>query len=137
MTLRDSAYKLAIIEDERAIQQMYKLKFEGEGYDVRTASDGHDGLRMVQDFLPDVILLDLRMPKMSGDEMLAKMRQTDWGSDIRVIILTNISKNEAPSALRFLNVDRYIVKAHTIPSEIVKIVDEVLEKKPVVKKSTN
>lgn len=127
-------FKLAIIEDEHPIQQMYKLKFEREGYTVRTASDGEEGLRLAQEFCPDIMLLDLRMPNMNGDEMLAKMRQTDWGSSIRVIILTNISKNEAPSVLRFLNVDRYIVKAHTIPSEIVKIVDEVLEKKPVVKK---
>lgn len=131
---KDSTYKLAIIEDERSIQQMYRLKFESEGYKVRVASDGEEGLRLAKEFCPDIILLDLRMPKMSGDKMLEKMRQTDWGSDIRVIILTNISKNEAPSMLRFLQVDRYIVKAHTIPSDIVKIVDEVLEKKPVAKK---
>lgn len=126
-------YKIAIIEDERPIQQMYKLKFDQMGYKVRTASDGVEGLQLAQDFMPDVMLVDLRMPNMSGDEMLTKMRQTDWGSDIRVIILTNISKNEAPSVLRFLNVDRYVVKAHTIPAEIVKIVEEILKKKPVAK----
>lgn len=58
--------------------------------------------------------------------MLTKLRKEAWGANVRVIILTNISKNEAPSELRFLNVDRYIVKAHTTPSEVVKCIEEIL-----------
>jgi hypothetical protein len=54
------------------------------------------------------------------------LRATDWGSSIRVLILTNISKDEAPQALRFLRVDRYIVKAHHTPSQVIGIVHEVL-----------
>jgi len=63
---------------------------------------------------------------MPGDEMLEKLRATPWGSGVRVIILTNISKNEAPQKLRFLNVDRYVVKAHHTPAQIVSIVQDVL-----------
>lgn len=63
---------------------------------------------------------------MSGDIMLEKLRATEWGSSIRVIVLTNISKAEAPMNLRFLNVDRYIVKAHSTPSQVVAVVREVL-----------
>jgi DNA-binding NarL/FixJ family response regulator len=58
--------------------------------------------------------------------MLQELRSYDWGADIRIIILTNISKSEAPHALRFLSVDRYVVKAHSTPSQIVEIVKEVL-----------
>lgn len=119
-------FKIAIIEDEQPIQFMYKLKLEREGFTVATASNGKEGLRITRNFRPDLILLDLRMPEMSGDEMLARLRQTDWGSSIRVIALTNISKNEAPQALRFLDVDRYIVKAHFTPSQVVAVVYEVL-----------
>jgi hypothetical protein len=54
------------------------------------------------------------------------MREQEWGADARVIILTNLSKDEAPSVLRFLSVDRYIVKAHHTPKQIVDIVDEIL-----------
>ena len=125
-------YKIAIVEDEQPIQFMYKLKLEREGFTVATASNGKEGLRLARTFRPDLILLDLRMPEMSGDEMLARLRQTDWGCGIRVIALTNISKNEAPQALRFLDVDRYIVKAHFTPSQVVAIVYEVLGiKRPV------
>jgi len=119
-------FKIAIVEDEQPIQFMYQLKLEREGFTVATASNGKEGLRLARTFRPDLILLDLRMPEMSGDEMLVRLRQTDWGSSIRVIALTNISKNEAPQALRFLDVDRYIVKAHFTPSQVVAVVYEVL-----------
>jgi|SRR6185437_63140 len=121
-----SAYKLAIIEDDRDLQFIYKMKFESVGYKVMAAANGEKGLEMVESFRPDLILLDLRMPKMSGDEMLSRLRASDWGRDMRVIILTNISKSEAPPVLRFLHVDRYIVKAHHTPAQVVSIVREVL-----------
>lgn len=121
-----NAYKIAIIEDDRDLQFIYKMKFEAVGYNVMAAADGEKGLEVVQAFRPDIILLDLRMPKMSGDEMLTRLRASEWGRDMRVIILTNISKSEAPPVLRFLHVDRYIVKAHHTPAQVVDIVRDVL-----------
>lgn len=118
--------KLAIIEDNTALSEMYRFKLEHAGFAVRTAADGEKGLVLAKEFQPDLILLDLKMPNMNGDEMLAELRQTDWGSDMRVIILTNISKDEAPHGLRFLHVDRYIVKAHHTPQQIVDVIREVL-----------
>ncbi|HEX8227010.1 MAG TPA: response regulator [Candidatus Saccharimonadales bacterium] len=119
-------HKILIIEDDEPIRSLYELKLTQEGYAVTTAKDGALGLQAAESTTPDLILLDLRMPVMNGDEMLARMRSTAWGSGIRVIVLTNISKNEAPHALRFLHVDRYITKVHHTPSQIVDIVREVL-----------
>lgn len=121
--------KILIIEDEAPIAHMYEFKLKQSGHMVQVALNGQLGLTEAESFRPDVILLDLRMPVMSGDEMLEKLRQTDWGSSIRVIVLTNISKDEAPSKLRFLDVDRYIVKAHHTPSQVEHIVSEVLDLK--------
>ena len=118
--------KIAVIEDEPAICEMYRLKLENAGYSAKTALDGEQGFKLVQDFNPELILLDLKMPVMTGDEMLTELRQTDWGADIRVVILTNISRDEAPKSLQFLHIDRYIVKAHHTPSQIVDIVKEIL-----------
>lgn len=118
--------KICIIEDDKTIAAMYQLKLERCDYDVRVAHDGNDGLVLINDFSPDIVLLDLRMPVMNGDDMLELLRATPWGGGIRVIILTNISKAEAPQKLRFLNVDRYVVKAHHTPSQVVNIVEEVL-----------
>lgn len=74
-----------------------------------------------------MILLDIRMPVMNGDEMLEKVRSKNWGADMRVIILTNISRDEAPMNLRLLHVDRYIVKAHHTPAQVINIIHEVLD----------
>jgi len=126
MSIATKKHKVAVVEDDHNLQFMYKLKLENQGFHVTTASDGKTGLEVAEHFKPDIMLLDLMMPIMSGTEMLEKMRSTPWGSDIRVVILTNLSRDEAPQALRFLNVDRYIVKAHHTPSQILEVVQEVL-----------
>lgn len=118
--------RIAIIEDDLPICEMYELKLKYSGYAVRAAHNGLQGLKLCQEFRPDLILLDLRMPVMTGDEMLKKLRETDWGSSIRVIVLTNISKDEAPINLRLLNVDRYIVKAHYTPTQVLDVIREIL-----------
>lgn len=124
-------YKVAVVEDDQAIQLMYKLKLEREGFTVATASDGRSGLEMVKTFRPDLILLDLIMPGMHGDEMLTRLREQEWASAIRVVVLTNLSKSEAPQSLRFLHVDRYVVKAHHTPAQVVDVVREILGAQPV------
>ena len=119
-------HKVLVVEDDPQIQQIYEFKLAASDFEVRCASNGQIGLEQAESFLPDIILLDLRMPVMSGDEMLERLRQNDWGARMRVIILTNISKDEAPKNLRFLGVDRYVVKAHHTPAQVVQIVEEVL-----------
>lgn len=121
------AKKLLIIEDEPLIAEMYQMKLKRSGYDVAIAYNGQEGLQACQNLKPDLILLDLRMPIMSGDKMLEELRKTDWGAKIRVIILTNISKDEAPHNLRLLSVDRYVVKAHSTPAQVAEIVGEILQ----------
>lgn len=120
---------IAIVEDDKPIQTMYKAKLELAGFSVVTADNGSDGLTIIERSKPDLVLLDIRMPVMNGDEMLVKLRETKQGSLVRVIVLTNISRDEAPSNLRFLNVDRYVVKAHHTPSQIVDVIHEVLGSK--------
>ncbi len=118
--------KVVVIDDDSDLRFLYQNKLERGGIEVAVASDGAEGLEVIKRCRPDIILLDLLMPVMSGSEMLARLRSTEWGSEIRVIVLTNISKDEAPPALRFLHVDRYVVKAHHTPAQIVTVIYEVL-----------
>ncbi len=118
--------KVAILEDDLAIAQMYRLKFESEGYEVGSAGDGAQGYQLIEDFRPDIILLDMMMPEMNGDEVLAKVRGNDWGKDIPVLILTNMGKEEAPASLEKLNVHSYIVKAEMTPKQVSETVQSVL-----------
>lgn len=124
-----SSIKILIVEDETSIRSMFAYKLKLEDFQVYEAEDGQEGFKLAQKEKPDLILLDLRMPVMSGDKMLEKLRETDWGAGIRVIVLTNINKSEAPSSLRFLDVERYILKAHSTPAQVVEVVKDVLGQK--------
>lgn len=118
--------KIAIVEDDLAIAEMYRLKFEALGHQVEIAGNGKLGLELCERMKPDLVLLDLMMPEMNGDEMLEKMRATEWGKDIKVIILTNVEEQEAPERLKTLNVRTYIVKAEMIPSQVAEVVGKEL-----------
>jgi DNA-binding response OmpR family regulator len=118
--------KIAIVEDDQAITQMYRLKFEAEGYEVETAGNGKLGLELIQQMKPDIILLDLMMPEMNGDEMLEKLRGTAWGKNIKVVILTNMGEQEAPDKIKQLNVRRFIVKAEMTPRQVAEMVKNEL-----------
>ena len=120
-------YKVAIIEDNQPIRDMYSLKLKNSGYEVYAATNGQEGLELLEKIRPELVLLDINMPIMNGDEMLEKLRATDWGALLKVIVLTNLSKDEAPSILRFLNVERYIVKAHYTPAQVMKIIEQVID----------
>ncbi len=114
--------KIAIIEDDQAISQMYRIKFEAEGYEVDTAENGKLGLKLAESMKPDIMLLDLMMPEMNGDEMLKKLRASSWGKKIKVIILTNMGEQEAPVGLNELDVRRFIVKAEMTPRQVAEMV---------------
>lgn len=114
--------KIAIIEDDQAISQMYRFKFEAEGYDVQTAENGKLGLELAENMKPDIILLDLMMPEMNGDEMLAAMRKTTWGKSIKVIVLTNMGEQELPESIKSLNVSGVILKADMTPRQVAELV---------------
>lgn len=110
--------KIAIIEDDAAISQMYRFKFESEGNEVETAENGKRGFELVKKMKPDIILLDLLMPEMNGDEMLAKLRATPWGKDIKVLILTNMGKQEVPDSVYKLGIKGVLMKAELTPKQV-------------------
>ena len=118
--------KIAIIEDDPVINQMYRMKFEADSFEVQLADNGERGVAMVESFKPDIILLDLQMPHMDGTEALTKIRAHSWGKNIPVIILTNLGEEEAPKELRALGIHSYIVKADLTPRQVVGRVKEAL-----------
>jgi len=118
--------KIAIIEDDQAISQMYRFKFEAEGYQVETAENGELGLELIKSMQPNIILLDLMMPGMNGDEMLEKLRAEPWGQKVKVIILTNMGEQEIPAKLKELGVSGIILKADMTPRQVADIVKKHL-----------
>lgn len=119
--------KIAIIEDDPVISQMYRMKFESDGFDVQVAENGSDGITLVEQMDPDMILLDMQMPGMTGGEALAEIRKQAWGTTVPVIILTNLGEEEAPKNLHALGIHSYIVKADLTPRQVVERVKEALK----------
>ena len=121
-----SATKVAIIEDDPSIVQMYKLKFTTEGFDVQTAGDGESGLTLIDSFKPDVVLLDLMMPNMNGLDMLSKLRSSAEGAKMKVIVLTNMGDTETATRVFKMSANDYIVKAELTPKQVVERVQKLL-----------
>jgi DNA-binding response OmpR family regulator len=118
--------KIVIVEDEQAIAEMYRFKLQQAGYEVQCALNGQEGLILAKDFQPNLILLDLMMPKMNGEEMLRKLRATDWGKDIKVIILTNMGEQEIPPEIKSLGVSGIVLKSDMTPRQVAELVKKQL-----------
>jgi DNA-binding response OmpR family regulator len=118
--------KIAIVEDDLMIAQMYRMKLESEGFDVNVAANGKDGVAMVAAHQPDIILLDIQLPEMDGATALRNIRALPGGQDIPVIILTNVGQQEAPRELDALGVEHYIVKADLTPRQVVEQIKNIL-----------
>ena len=117
---------IAIIEDELPIAQMYRIKLELAGYHVELAGDGKSGLAMIEKNQPDLVLLDIMMPYMDGDEVLRKLRADPRFAQLPVMILTNIGSEELQQKIEKYGVSGYIQKSDFTPKEVLAKVDEVM-----------
>lgn len=121
--------KILIIEDEKPLLDALTDKFTREGFSTFGASDGEEGLVVAQRIKPDLILLDIVMPKMDGMTMLKLMRQEPWGKDIPVILLTNLSDfTNIASAMENQAFD-FLVKSDWRVDAVVEKVRQRLSKK--------
>ncbi|MDO8507204.1 MAG: response regulator [bacterium] len=121
------AYKILLAEDDIQLIDMYKRKFELEGFEVHVAEDGQAALDQLETFTPDIILLDIMMPKVNGLEVLKNIRQTPDKQDMLVIILTNLGNEATSEEIYKIGATDYIVKADMTPIEVVNKVKEILK----------
>ncbi len=126
----NTPYKILIVDDDKFLLNMYSIKFQKENFDVTTASDGSDALKRLEGgFIPDAIVLDIVMPIMDGLEFLEKMRGEDLAKNSTLLILSNQGQSSDIEKAKKLGIDGYIVKATTIPSEVVSEVLRMLSNK--------
>ncbi len=119
--------KLLIIEDDKILRDMYKDQFLSNGYTVSTAVDGEEGLQKALQEHPDIILLDLAMPKMDGTTLLEKLRADEWGIRAAVIILTNLSIDGELLNIIIKNRPAYcLMKVGVTPDEVMAKADAIL-----------
>ena len=121
--------KILIIEDDQRINKVYTAKLSIEGIEVSTALDGEEGLRRIYDEKPDLILLDLMLPKKSGFEILKEIKKDEKIKDIPVLILSNLAQEKEIEEGLALGAQDYLVKPEISLSEVVDKVKEWIIKK--------
>jgi len=119
--------KIVIVEDNAALADIYKTRLEMLGYVCFVAVEGLEALTVIQKELPDLVLLDLMVPKVAGDQILAIMRASDWGKNIRVLIVSNLNESDAPAGLRNQGIEGYAVKANLTNDQLDRLVDHILK----------
>ena len=118
--------KILIVEDELALRDVYATRLQAEGYQVVLASNGEEALATAVSERPDIILLDIMMPKISGFDVLDIIRTTPEIANTRVIMLTALSEETDRERGEKLGVDKYLVKSQVILEDVVNAVADVL-----------
>lgn len=121
--------KLLLIEDDKILLEMYRDKFANEKFEVQTAGDGQDGIDKMKTFKPDVVLLDLIMPRVTGFDVLKMAKSDPEISKIPILVLTNIYA-DAEDLVKNWGVEYFLLKANNTPETIVTKVKEILAPTP-------
>ena len=114
----DEDVKVLLIEDDEATADMYRLRLQRDGYVVVHARDGEEGLRLARDERPDLVYMDVRMPKMDGFEVLRRLRADPSTIAMPVIMLSQFSEPELRAQGLELGALDYLVKADTTPAQL-------------------
>ena len=118
--------RVLMVEDHPEIAELYQLKLQLDGYRVAVASNGVSGLQMARSLKPDVILLDVHLPKLDGLQLLTALRDDDATRDLMVVVFSDDDSPELIQEAERLNVAAYLLKAQLLPSRLSRTLGEVL-----------
>lgn len=125
-----SGPKIVIVEDNADLAAIYKARLEMLGYTCFIGYNGITALYFIQNSLPDLVLLDLMIPDIAGDQVLRIMRNSSWGKEIKVLVVSNLNESEAASDLRQLGIEGYLIKANMVDDTIDREVNKILHPEP-------
>jgi len=122
-------YKIIFIEDDPFLSDIYMTKFEEVGYDIDMAGDGEEGLKKIREIKPDIVLLDIVLPKKNGLEVLEEIKNDDALKHIPVLVLSNLGIDQNFDKAKSLGAAGYLVKSQYTPSEVVAEVEKILKER--------
>lgn len=111
--------KILLVEDDASLAAVYRARLELEGFDIKEVHNGEDALSAAVSYLPDLILLDVMMPKISGFDVLDILRNTPDTTNVRVIMLTALSQPKDKERAEKLGADDYLVKSQVVIGDVV------------------
>lgn len=119
---------ILIVEDDQALREAYKFTLQREGYNVSTAINGKEALAKTKESEPDIILLDMLMPSMSGLQFLEKYNVINEHPKVKVVVMSNLEKDEQVQKAINLGAYKYITKAHASPKDLCAMVKHLISK---------
>ncbi len=117
---------ILLVEDDEFLAELYATKLRLENYEILLATDGEKGLKLAQEKKPDLVLLDIILPRMDGFEVLKHLKEDSALKAVPVILLTNLSQKDEVKKGLDLGANDYLIKAHFMPSEVVKKIQQLL-----------
>jgi two-component system response regulator VicR len=120
--------KILIVEDNPALADIYKTRMDLIGYITFVAHEGNEALALIEKERPSLVLLDLMVPGVAGDQILKRMRASAWGKDIKVLIISNLNEEQAPAGLRDQGIEGYVVKANLTDDQLDQMVNQILQR---------
>lgn len=118
-TPQGNAKKILLVEDDDALASVYQTRLQAEGFDIRRVPNGEDALATALEYKPDLLLLDVMMPKVSGFDVLDILRNTPETTNVKVIMLTALSQDSDKERAESLGVDDYLVKSQVVIADVV------------------
>ena len=125
--MQENHKKILLVEDDEGLASVYLARLEAEGFTVRRVPNGEDALASTIEFKPDLIVLDVMMPKVNGFDVLDILRNTPDTANIRVIMLTALSQDADKARAEELGVDEYLVKSQVVIADVVERIRHHLE----------
>ena len=111
--------RILLVEDDDALANVYLTRLQAEGFDVRRVANGEDALVSALEYHPDLVLLDVMMPKVSGFEVLDIIRNTPETTNLKVVMLTALSQEADKKRAESLGVDDYLVKSQVVIADVI------------------
>lgn len=119
--------KILLVEDDPFLIDIYSTKLKEADFSVEVAQDGEEALRKIKEMVFDLILLDIVLPTVNGWEILRNIRRDSNLKELKVVVLSNLGEKEEVEKGLEAGADRYLVKAHYTPTEVVKEIKQILE----------
>lgn len=111
--------RILLVEDDDALANVYTTRLQAEGFEVRRVNNGEDALATALSYHPDLVLLDVMMPKVSGFDVLDILRNTPETANLKIIMLTALSQDSEKQRAESLGVDDYLVKSQVVIADVI------------------
>lgn len=131
--MTDTFKSILLVDDDLTLREMYTERLKAEGFTVETAKDGEEALAKAKDLMPNIILLDIMMPKINGLDVLKKLKQNSDTKNIPVIVLTALIQDREKMESITRGADDYIVKSEIMPGDVIEKVKNLLDNPKIPK----